>query len=146
MRACCLTPAFVFISFPFFSLAEIVDHAIRSANHYSTLRAVSTSASNSFTDDEAFQNACVNSTNAIRSEHDARALKWNATLAAFGQNFSSRCEFRLPVRRSRSLRNRHSADNFCTGRSLRREYRGWPSRRCFINPTVDGTWPNDLFR
>ncbi|KAL8959071.1 MAG: hypothetical protein Q9183_005705, partial [Haloplaca sp. 2 TL-2023] len=47
----------------------------------------------SYTSDTDFQSACLNSTNTFRTQHNATALSWNATLATSSASLASTCEF-----------------------------------------------------
>lgn len=53
----------------------------------------STGASPEYTSDAAFQSAILNSTNIYRKEHNATALTWNDTLAAYAAQHVTACNF-----------------------------------------------------
>lgn len=77
------------------SSAKRVDHAaIQAAYGSLSSRSLSSSNSTTFTGDTTFENACLNSTNVIRSEHGASSLAWNTTLSTYAQTWSSQCQFR----------------------------------------------------
>ena len=62
----------------------------------STLLLTTTTAqdvSPSYTSDDDFQTACLNSTNTFRTQHNATDLSWNTSLASSSSSLASACEF-----------------------------------------------------
>jgi hypothetical protein len=55
-------------------------------------------ASKDWTDDKAFENSILNSTNFYRREHNATALNWNDSLASYAQDWVDKCQFKHSVR------------------------------------------------
>ena len=55
--------------------------------------ATSTGASPEWTSDSIFQSAILNSTNTYRKQHNATALTWNDTLAAYAAQHVAACNF-----------------------------------------------------
>ena len=53
----------------------------------------STGVSPQWTDDSSFQSAILNSTNTYRKQHNATALTWNDTLAAYAAQHVTPCKF-----------------------------------------------------
>ena len=62
-----------------------------------TAPAAEDSSPPSYTSDSAFTAAVVNSTNVYRTQHNASALAWNASLAAYAQNWANGCVFHHSV-------------------------------------------------
>jgi hypothetical protein len=46
---------------------------------------------------QGFKDAVLNSTNQYRTQHEARALKWNQTLVSYAQDHADSCEFKHTV-------------------------------------------------
>lgn len=61
--------------------------------HYYTAPAPTVPLSPQYTDDLDFRTSILNSTNFYRYEHSAGFLYWNTTLAAYAQEYSSKCEW-----------------------------------------------------
>ncbi|OCK83900.1 hypothetical protein K432DRAFT_379040 [Lepidopterella palustris CBS 459.81] len=49
--------------------------------------------STEYTDDRAFKNAVLNTSNYYRAQHNASALSWNESLADFAQEWGNGCVF-----------------------------------------------------
>ena len=50
-----------------------------------------------YTSDADFQSAILNSTNFFRTEHNATAVTWNASLANYASNYVNNCQFQHSV-------------------------------------------------
>lgn len=82
----------VYVEFSTNAAASIVTSAAATAENLTS----TSSADMSYTG-TAFQAAILNSTNYYRAQHDAADLTWNATLAAYAQDYARECIWKHSV-------------------------------------------------